>query len=63
MVTSIDDGRQDIAPTAAAPAAVSLPQEPPADLEPGADLYAEAELRLRHERTERFIAKASRDGS
>lgn len=60
MVKSIDDVRPDATPimnAAAAPG--SSDSAPPKDARQ--DLYAEAELRLRHERTERFIEKASRE--
>lgn len=64
MVRSIDDAVPEFTyPESAAPSTFGSIAETAhlSAVEPPADAYAEAELRLRHERTERFIEKANRD--
>lgn len=64
MVRSIDDRAPDYAyPEAAARVELgtSTQAAPTTAGDSPSDPYAEAELRLRHERTERLIEKANRD--
>lgn len=61
MVTSIDDMGPDGTPDIREPQPTPFAPRMLVREEAATDPYAEAELRLRHERTERFIQKANRE--